>query len=113
METFFELVARGTSVDAENLWVLRVLRILRLVRILRVVRVLHLISELRAIVSSIVGSFKSLIWVVVLLLLMIYIVAVFFTQSVTDHIVEVKVEEADWAPNADEATLMVCFGSVM
>jgi len=78
VEVFFELVARSADVDASNLRVLRVLRILRLVRILRVVRVLHLISELRAIVSSIAGSFRSLVWVVVLLFLMMYIVAVFF-----------------------------------
>merc|ERR1712228_732899 len=81
LEVFFELVARSTSIDISNFRLLRVMRILRLVRILRVVRVLHLISELRTIVSSIVGSFRSLVWVVVLLFLMIYIVAVYFTQS--------------------------------
>jgi hypothetical protein len=79
----------------KNFRLLRVLRILRLLRILRVLRVLHLISELRAIVSSIVGSFRSLIWVVVLMLLMMYIVAVFFTQSVTDHLVSLKYDDVE------------------
>lgn len=112
-EVVFDVLARSITMDLGKLRLLRILRILRLVRILRVVRVLHLISELRAIVSSIYGSFRSLLWVVVLLLLMIYIVAVFFTQSVTDHIVEVKVDDANWVPNADQVTLIVCFGSVM
>jgi len=48
---------------------------------------LHLISELRTIVSSIIGSFRSLFWVVILLLLMMYIVGVWFLQSVTDHFI--------------------------
>jgi len=89
---------------------------LRLVRILRVVRVLHLISELRAIVSSIVGSFKSLVWVVVLLLLMMYIVAVFFTQSITDHLVELKktAEETGvaYSLSTEEKVLTTYFGGL-
>eukprot|EP00929_Paragymnodinium_shiwhaense_P059522 TRINITY_DN29801_c0_g1_i4.p1 TRINITY_DN29801_c0_g1~~TRINITY_DN29801_c0_g1_i4.p1 ORF type:complete len:640 (-),score=150.04 TRINITY_DN29801_c0_g1_i4:733-2652(-) len=85
-ELALDLIARNIRFDAKNFRVLRVLRILRLVRILRVVRVLHLISELRTIVSSISGSLKSLGWTIILLLLLMYIVAVFFTQSVSAHI---------------------------
>jgi hypothetical protein len=110
LEVFFEFVARSTSVDASNFRVLRVLRILRLVRILRVVRVLHLFSELRAIMSSIMGSFRSLVWVVVLLLLMIYIVAVFFTQSVTDH--KITLRETKKSLTANDETLSYYFGSM-
>jgi len=73
--------------NAGNLRILRILRVLRIVRIFRLVRVLHLISELRTIVSSILGSFRSLFWVVVLLLLVMYIVGVWFLQSVTDHFI--------------------------
>eukprot|EP00927_Polykrikos_kofoidii_P058338 TRINITY_DN5279_c0_g2_i1.p1 TRINITY_DN5279_c0_g2~~TRINITY_DN5279_c0_g2_i1.p1 ORF type:complete len:634 (+),score=104.71 TRINITY_DN5279_c0_g2_i1:84-1985(+) len=80
--------ASSSGVDMKSFRLLRVLRVLRLVRILRVIRVLRLISELRTIVSSILGSFKSLAWTMVLLLLMIYIVGVYFTQSVTNHLVE-------------------------
>eukprot|EP00927_Polykrikos_kofoidii_P058337 TRINITY_DN5279_c0_g1_i1.p1 TRINITY_DN5279_c0_g1~~TRINITY_DN5279_c0_g1_i1.p1 ORF type:complete len:317 (+),score=63.97 TRINITY_DN5279_c0_g1_i1:1019-1969(+) len=88
---------------------LRVLRVLRLVRILRVIRVLRLISELRTIVSSILGSFKSLAWTMILLLLMIYIVGVYFTQSVTNHLVEM----AEGAVLSDgEAQLSYYFGSL-
>merc|ERR1719346_110501 len=72
VEEVITLLASTSGVEMQNFRLLRVLRILRLVRILRVVRVLHLISELRTIVSSIMGSFKSLAWTCVLLLLMIY-----------------------------------------
>lgn len=111
VEVFFELIRSAASVDAKNIRVLRVLRILRLVRILRVVRVLHLISELRAIVSSIAGSFRSLVWVVVLLLIMMYVVAVFFTQSLTDHLVDAK-DSPNFKMTEDEAELYKYFGSL-
>eukprot|EP00415_Alexandrium_ostenfeldii_P004273 UN4273 len=90
--------------------VLRILRILRIIRILRVVRVLHLISELRTIVSSIIGSLKSLAWVVVLLLLVIYIVGVYFTQAITDRLVQLK--NGSIAPDQKDTDLQYFFGSL-
>jgi hypothetical protein len=110
LEVVFELVARSSAVDSKKVKSLRVLRVLRLLRILRVLRVLHLIRELRAIVSSIVGSFRSLVWVVVLLFLMMYIVAVFFTQSVTDHLMEKNDEDKERSEHDD--TLHEFFGSL-
>merc|ERR1711937_269472 len=86
------------------------LRTLRLVRILRVVRVLHLISELRTIISSITGSFKSLGWTVVLLTLIIYIVGVYFTQSIADHVLEMV--EAEQTLDERETNLQYFFGSL-
>ncbi|CAK0883037.1 unnamed protein product [Prorocentrum cordatum] len=80
---YIQSSANGNN-DAGNLRILRILRVLRIVRIFRLVRVLHLISEFRAIVSSIIGSFRSLCWAVLLLLLMMYIVGVWFLQTVTD-----------------------------
>merc|ERR1711937_377867 len=69
-----------------NLTFLRILRILRLVRVLRVIRVLRFFRELRLMVSSIIGSVKSLLWTVLLITLMLYIVGVFITQTVADHL---------------------------
>jgi len=86
---------------------LRVLRILRLMRILRVMRILRLISELRTIVSSIAGSMQSLGWTIVLLTLFIYIVAVYLTQSVNDHMVELTRDQTSW-----EQDLRLYFGSL-
>jgi len=88
---FFRPSSEGN--DADNLRILRVLRVLRIVRIFRLVRVLHLIGELRTIVSSIMGSFRSLFWTVILLLLLMYIVGVWFLQSVTDHFVQQRGDE--------------------
>mmetsp|Transcript_32291 Transcript_32291/g.70663 ORF Transcript_32291/g.70663 Transcript_32291/m.70663 type:complete len:749 (+) Transcript_32291:61-2307(+) len=93
-----------------NFRLLKVLRTLRLLRILRVMRVLHLISELRTIVSSILGSFQSLLWTVVLLLLMIYVVAVAFTNQVTEHAVEKELIGDE--PSTLDAKLRYYFGSL-
>eukprot|EP00929_Paragymnodinium_shiwhaense_P048467 TRINITY_DN24498_c0_g3_i1.p1 TRINITY_DN24498_c0_g3~~TRINITY_DN24498_c0_g3_i1.p1 ORF type:complete len:819 (+),score=173.22 TRINITY_DN24498_c0_g3_i1:126-2582(+) len=111
LEYAMELAANASSLDAGQIKQMRVLRVLRLLRILRVVRVLHLISELRTIVSSIVGSFKSLGWTVCLLLLMIYIVAIFFTQSITENFVELGRTDPE-SMNEDEASLRLYFGSL-
>lgn len=71
-----------------SLTFMRVLRILRLVRIIRVVRVLHLIKELRTMVHSITNTVLSLFWTVLLLFLVIYTLAVCFTQVMADAVVD-------------------------
>lgn len=67
-----------------NVSFLRLLRIMRLIRITRLIRVLRLIEELRTIVASIMGSLRSLVWTLVLLVIMIYTASVCFTQVVLD-----------------------------
>lgn len=65
--------------------VLRILRVLRLTRIFRVLRVVHLSGDLLAIFAAVVKGMRSFVWTVALLLLLMYVVGVFLTQSVTDH----------------------------
>eukprot|EP00435_Cladocopium_sp_Y103_P037488 s1576_g9.t3 len=67
-----------------NLSFMRILRVLRLVRIVRLVRVLRLIRELRTLVASIASTMTSLLWTVVLLLLLIFVVGICFTQVIAD-----------------------------
>jgi voltage-gated sodium channel len=93
----------------ENFKLMRLLRVLRLMRVLRVMRVLRLITELRTIVSSIVGSMKSLLWTVVLLVLMMYMVGIYFMQTVTTHLVMMNSETRDKPSNR---VLMEYFGSL-
>eukprot|EP00929_Paragymnodinium_shiwhaense_P086474 TRINITY_DN46991_c0_g1_i1.p1 TRINITY_DN46991_c0_g1~~TRINITY_DN46991_c0_g1_i1.p1 ORF type:complete len:801 (+),score=182.89 TRINITY_DN46991_c0_g1_i1:65-2467(+) len=76
-----------------NLSAMRMLRILRLVRIIRLVRVMRLVGELRSIIVSIFSSMQSLIWTLVLLLLIMYIVAVYLTQLVSDYLVDAQRNE--------------------
>eukprot|EP00927_Polykrikos_kofoidii_P015991 TRINITY_DN17172_c0_g2_i1.p1 TRINITY_DN17172_c0_g2~~TRINITY_DN17172_c0_g2_i1.p1 ORF type:complete len:657 (-),score=71.72 TRINITY_DN17172_c0_g2_i1:75-1859(-) len=67
-----------------NFSALRVVRLVRLVRVVRLARVLHLIKELRTLVRSIVNSLRSLFWTCVLLFILIFTIALYFTQVVTE-----------------------------
>jgi len=87
-ETVVEVTTdRGgvSSVHNRGFSGMRVLRILRVIRIIRLVRVLRLIGELRTIVVCILGSLRSLAWTVVLLLMMIFMTAVYLTHIVSEY----------------------------
>jgi len=73
---------------------LRLLRVLRLVRITRLVRLVRLFQELGTIMSSILASLTALFWTLLLLVMLMYIVSVVFTQI----IVELPAD----SPNAQE-----------
>mmetsp|Transcript_121339 Transcript_121339/g.343808 ORF Transcript_121339/g.343808 Transcript_121339/m.343808 type:complete len:553 (-) Transcript_121339:209-1867(-) len=74
----------GTSLL--NVRVLRILRITRLIRAFRFLRVVRFVSNLRALVHSIASTLKSLVWVFVLLLLIIYTFAIALTQESTAYL---------------------------
>jgi hypothetical protein len=77
----------GSDLGSEytNFTLVRVLRVLRLVRIMRFMRILRLIRELHTMVGSIIGSLRSFLWTVALLFGLIYVVGVYITQIVADH----------------------------
>lgn len=79
------VVVFGDTSALGNFKIMRVLRVLRLIRIVRVVRIMRMVSDLRTIVASVMGSLKALLWTVVLLMIFMYMVAVYFTQTVTDY----------------------------
>mmetsp|Transcript_40021 Transcript_40021/g.110202 ORF Transcript_40021/g.110202 Transcript_40021/m.110202 type:complete len:657 (+) Transcript_40021:72-2042(+) len=68
-----------------NFSFMRLLRILRIVRIVRVVRVFRYVSELRAMVSSILSSCKPLVWVMALVLLFSFAISVYLASLVADR----------------------------
>jgi len=98
----------GGSAVTSNLGVLRVVRILRLIRVMRLMRIVRLVGELRTLVSSIVGSLKSLIWAVALLFLMMYVMGVYLTQLILDH----RLEQRDAPINEDMLMLVRYYGSL-
>jgi len=73
-----------------NLSFLRLLRILRLMRVLRLVRLLHFVGELATIISSISNSLRPFLWILLLLMMIIYMIAIVFTQIVFSKRVEMK-----------------------
>lgn len=67
---------------------LRILRLLRVVRMTRVIRIIRFIRELRLMVFSLTGSLKSLAWAVVLLLIVLLVFGVFFTDGAVAYCVQ-------------------------
>mmetsp|Transcript_62663 Transcript_62663/g.176662 ORF Transcript_62663/g.176662 Transcript_62663/m.176662 type:complete len:746 (+) Transcript_62663:121-2358(+) len=88
----FTLPFTGDNANT-NFTFIRVLRVLRILRTLRLVRLLEFVSELKMLVSAVIESLRSLVWAVIMLLLMIYIVGIAFTQMVVQHRVQSKEEE--------------------
>jgi len=76
-----------------NLSFLRMVRILRLVRVIRLARVLRLVRQLRTLVCSIGASLQSLAWTVLLIMFMIYVVAIYFTQLVATRRIDLTEEQ--------------------
>lgn len=70
----------------QNISFLRVFRIFRLLRVVRLVRILRHIRELRTLIVSIMTSLRSLLWTIVLLMLIIYMFSLYFTELVKDHL---------------------------
>eukprot|EP00931_Biecheleriopsis_adriatica_P030172 TRINITY_DN17800_c0_g1_i1.p1 TRINITY_DN17800_c0_g1~~TRINITY_DN17800_c0_g1_i1.p1 ORF type:complete len:718 (-),score=129.89 TRINITY_DN17800_c0_g1_i1:212-2326(-) len=69
-----------------NFSVLKVLRVVRIVRIAHIIRVMRFFRELRMMVFSILGSFKSLLWVGTILGLCFYIFGISFVAAATSFL---------------------------
>eukprot|EP00927_Polykrikos_kofoidii_P029814 TRINITY_DN2570_c0_g2_i1.p1 TRINITY_DN2570_c0_g2~~TRINITY_DN2570_c0_g2_i1.p1 ORF type:complete len:632 (-),score=117.38 TRINITY_DN2570_c0_g2_i1:198-2093(-) len=84
---------------------LRGLRLLRVIRLLRIVRLIRFVSEMRMIASSLAASMKSLLGAMFLLVMVLYLFGVFFTQMVVD--------ERKGNPDLRDPTLDKLFGSLL
>lgn len=85
MEEVFALVSESTKAKVPVFGV-GILKLLKLGRLLRMVRLLHLIPELKSMVYLILASTVSFFWTCGLLLLLIYVVAVYFVMTATDSL---------------------------
>jgi Ca2+-binding EF-hand superfamily protein len=61
-----------------------VLKLLKIARLLRMVRMVRLIPELKAMVYLIMASMKSFFWTCILMLVLIYMIAVYMTMMATE-----------------------------
>lgn len=94
IEAFSEIALRLSSSSASSssdgastsqFRIVRILRITRLVRIVRITRIVRFVRALRTMVHQLLSTLKSLFWAVLLLFLIIYLFAIFFTQAVTAY----------------------------
>lgn len=90
--TWVELAVGFVSVDGNdgglsnsNLRLLRVIKVTRLARVLRVLRVVQFVRPLRTLMHCLVDTTKSFVWSLMLLVLMMYVFGLLFTDAAIDH----------------------------
>jgi len=76
------------SLNLSNFRIVRLLRIIRLGRTLRFPRILRFVSALRTLVYSIFATLRSLIWALILLISIMYLFGIIFTESAIDYALE-------------------------
>lgn len=82
-----------------TLQVIRILRVTRPLRALRMTKLVHVLASLRILTTSIRATLQSLMWALLLLLMIIYVMALIFTQATTDYLQQAasnKVLEDFW-----------------
>lgn len=81
--------AAGSSQDDQEKRVnqLRLVRIFRTIRVFRVVRAMRLIRSFRLLLHSLLNTGKSLLWTMVLLLSILYVFAIVFTEAVSEYVI--------------------------
>ncbi|CAE7039850.1 Cacna1h [Symbiodinium sp. CCMP2456] len=98
--------------DMSGLRAFRIIRITRIVKAVRLMRIFRFVMALRMLVSSIVNTLKSLFWALVLLILIVYVFGVIFSQAVNDFLQD----QEPGAPSVTEQgreVLQARFGTVL
>jgi len=65
---------------------LRTMRLLKMLKMLRVIRLMRSMFELRLILTSIMGSLKSMFWSLVLLMAVLFMFSMVFVQASANHL---------------------------
>ncbi|CAE7426706.1 CACNA1G [Symbiodinium natans] len=66
----------------------RIVRITRIVKVVRLMRVFRFVQAFRTLIASIADTLKSLFWALMLLVVIVYVFAVLFTQAVNDYLAD-------------------------
>ncbi|CAK8995082.1 unnamed protein product [Durusdinium trenchii] len=111
---FFSITPFGVlpSGSLRMLRLIKVSRVARVLRVLRVVKIVHYIRPLRTLVHCVVDTTKSFVWALILLLLMIYVFAILFTDAVLDHLSDIIVTGTNPADIERIEEMKTLFGTV-
>lgn len=112
-DSIVEIVAFGADVvewrQLANTRIVRMVRVLRLVRAVRILKVVRNIGALRTLIRSTINTMAHVGWAVVLIVLVVYIVGLVFTDAVSmyasENLTPQGLSVADVNPN------LVWFGS--
>ncbi|CAE7513691.1 Cacna1i [Symbiodinium pilosum] len=88
LDLIFLWEASGSDNPVSTLRALRILRLARIVKAVRLMRVFRFVRALRTLISSIFHTLRSLFWALVLMVLIVYVFGVLFSQAVNSHILD-------------------------
>merc|ERR1712032_1481846 len=90
---FFNRMSSGSDEGGgSNFTFVRIVRLMKMLKLLRVVRIMKSFRELRLLMNSIIGSVKSLVWSVLLIVMITYIFGICFLQGATGYLMDVGAE---------------------
>lgn len=78
-------ISVNTPKGAHSVRILRTLRLARMFRSFRITRLFRYFSALRSLILSIMATWGSLMWTLLLLLILWYVFSIIFTEMVIDH----------------------------
>jgi len=81
VEVLFDIFLSAATSSASQVRIVRILRITRFVKAVRVVRIIRFIRVLRSMVNQLLSTMKALVWAIFLLVMIIYVFAIVFTQA--------------------------------
>eukprot|EP00927_Polykrikos_kofoidii_P036690 TRINITY_DN30977_c0_g1_i1.p1 TRINITY_DN30977_c0_g1~~TRINITY_DN30977_c0_g1_i1.p1 ORF type:complete len:665 (+),score=79.57 TRINITY_DN30977_c0_g1_i1:44-1996(+) len=110
VDTVFQISARAEADGRSNLGLFRVLRIFKLARVVRMLRAMRFVKDLRVMVRSILGCIcdLSLFWCMVLVILLLYVFALFFVESMAAFLIQLP----DDLSEGFRDDVVMSFGSV-
>mmetsp|Transcript_4762 Transcript_4762/g.8624 ORF Transcript_4762/g.8624 Transcript_4762/m.8624 type:complete len:446 (-) Transcript_4762:100-1437(-) len=91
----------GSTENLSSIRIVRIIRMTRLVRVFRIIRIVRFVRALRTLVYSIICTLKSLVWSMLLLVMIVYVFGILFTQATTEHMLS-----EDSSKNTDDDELI-------
>lgn len=88
VETNAEVEGSSNRVAGTNPEIMRVIRILRAIKVVRLVGAVRFTQDLQLLINCLFRSLKQFLWSALLLLLAIYVVAIYITQAATAYRLE-------------------------
>lgn len=88
----------------------RIVRITRIVKVVRLMRVFRFVQAFRTLIASIADTLKSLFWALMLLVVIVYVFAVLFTQAVNDYLTD---DTHPPLPDMEHEAAQMYFGTLL
>jgi len=93
LEVTVDVLSTAVS-EVESAFMVRLLKVLRIGRLLRPLRTVALLGELRVIATMIVSSFRSMFWLLCILVSLTYCFALILTQGATTYLNDISQSDA-------------------